>query len=119
MRSRLTFALARSAGLMLVAALLAAPIAVAPRAEAFVFWTNGDTIGRANLDGSGLDASFVSSDGGYLSGIALDASRVYWGGFNTGAIGRANLDGTKLDQNFIPDAGRYPGGVAQLPLPSL
>jgi hypothetical protein len=112
MRSRLTFALARGAGLMLVVALLAAPIAFAPRAEAFVFWTKGDTIGRANLDGSGVDASFVSSNGGYLSGIALDASRVYWGGFNTGAIGRANLDGTKVDQNFIPNAGRYPGGVA-------
>ena len=59
-----------------------------------------------------MDGSFIASDGGYLSGIALDASHVYWGNFNAGTIGRANLDGTKVEQNFIPDAGRYPGGVA-------
>jgi hypothetical protein len=59
-----------------------------------------------------VDATFIAPKGGYLSGIALDASHVYWGGFSTKTIGRAKLDGTKVDQNFIPGAGLYPGGVA-------
>ena len=50
----------RRAVLFLAALLLASP-ALAPRAEAFVFWTNsGDTIGRANLDGTGVDPSFIT-----------------------------------------------------------
>jgi virginiamycin B lyase len=98
--------------LVLTALICLASLAFASRADAFVFWTKGNTIGRANLDGSGVDASFIAPNGGYLSGIALDASHVYWGGFNTRTIGRAKLDGTKADQNFIPGAGRYPGGVA-------
>ncbi len=52
-------------GLALLAALLALPLVRAPRAEGFVYWTNTHynkppaspsySIGRANLDGSGVD----------------------------------------------------------------
>src|SRR5262245_57017630 len=114
MRGKTLTAKAASTAALVTGAVLIclASLAFAPRAEAFVFWTKGSTIGRANLDGSGVDPSFVGSDGAYLSGIALNASHVYWSVFNTGAVGRASLDGTKVDQNFIPDAGRYPGGVA-------
>ena len=103
---------------LLLAALLVAFLAVAPRADAFVFWTKLGGIGRANLDGTGVDQSFITLKGGrtVANGVAVDASHVYWShytiGATTGAIGRANLDGTKVDGTFIPDAGRHPGGVA-------
>jgi virginiamycin B lyase len=103
-----------TAALMLAALICFAPLAVVSRAEAFVFWTNvGGTIGRANLDGSGADARFITLHGGnpYPSGIALDASHVYWSDFNNGTIGRANLDGTRVNRNFIA-AGSHPGGLA-------
>ena len=96
------------------ALVLAVTLALAPRAEAYVFWTNsGDTIGRANLDGTGVDPSFITLVGAnpYLSGVAVDARHVYWSDFNTGAIGRANLDGTGVDREFITGAGPTPSGV--------
>jgi hypothetical protein len=99
---------------LLVAAVLVASPALAARADAFVFWTNlGDTIGRANLDGTGMDPSFIALVGAnpYPSGVAVDASHVYWTDFNAGAIGRANLDGTGVDQGFITGAGPMPSGV--------
>jgi virginiamycin B lyase len=86
---------------------------------AHVYWTSsdGDTgsgvIGRANLDGSGVDQGFIpgASD---CSRIAVDAAHVYWtfeDETGSGAIGRANLDGTSVDQSFIPLEGA-PCGVA-------
>ena len=97
---------------LLLAALLAAFLVLAPRAEAFVFWAGvGGDIGRANLDGTGVDKSFITLKGKALAmGVAVDASHVYWSDFNTGAIGRANLDGTGVDPRFI--TGAPPTGVA-------
>jgi virginiamycin B lyase len=106
----------------LVAALLVLSLALAPRAEAFVYWmTNpGDlpnpkstTIGRANLDGSRADQRFITTGSSAIaeSGLAIDGAHVYWTNSETGTIGRANLDGTRVDQSFIAGAGR-PIGVA-------
>jgi sugar lactone lactonase YvrE len=83
--------------------------AAAP-AEAFVYWTDLSTrtIGRANLDGTGANQSFIASP---AYGIAVDAAHVYWANFNTGAIGRANLDGTGATPSFIIGAS-FPLGVA-------
>ena len=41
-------------------ALLVLSLALAPRAEVFIYWTNGDSIGRANLDGTGLNSHFIA-----------------------------------------------------------
>jgi hypothetical protein len=114
--------------LALLAALLALPLALAPRAEAFVYWANGErcdqagctpsAIGRANLDGTGVIQRFIKFP---LSGasfpaigpqpphaIAVDAEHIYWTTAN-GVIGRASLDGTGVDHRFITRATAVPG----------
>jgi hypothetical protein len=82
-------------------------------------------IGRANLDASGLDQSFISglTD---PAGIAVDGAHIYWTEFNpatqTAEIGRANLDGWReahRQRNLVPiipeDSSPSAGG-AQLRL---
>jgi virginiamycin B lyase len=80
---------------------------------AHVYWTNSatGTIGRANLDGSGVNQNFIGGLGSGVNptgGVAVDAAHVYWA--NAQTIGRANLDGTAMNLNFIT-AGA-PDGVA-------
>ncbi len=99
----------------LIAAILALCAALAAPAEASVYWANAGngTIGRANLDGTGVDQNFITGANFPVS-VAVDASHIYWAneGFLSGTtIGRANLDGTGVDQNFITGANS-PGGVA-------
>jgi virginiamycin B lyase len=69
---------------------------------AHVYWVNGSasTIGRANLDGTGVNQNFIGGLGASY-GVAVDAAHVYWGDINTDAIGRANLDDTGIDRRFI------------------
>jgi virginiamycin B lyase len=77
----------------------------------------GTTIGRANLDGSGVNQDFIT---GALDpcGVAVDAGHIYWA--NAGgtpkdraynALGRANLDGSGVDQRFVTGANG-PCGIA-------
>jgi sugar lactone lactonase YvrE len=80
-----------------------------------LYWDNysggsGTTIGRADLDGTGIDESFISGADGPV-GVAVDAQHIYWANSNNGTIGRANLDGTDVDQGFITGVG-FPEGVA-------
>jgi hypothetical protein len=93
--------LARRAALAL-ATLAVATLALAARADAYVYWTNYDTgtIGRANLDGTGANPSFITGASN-PGGVAVDAAHVYWTYFDTDAIGRANLDGTGANPSFI------------------
>jgi virginiamycin B lyase len=96
----------------LVAALVMA--VVATPANAFVYWTNysASAIGRANLDGTGVDQSFItgaSAFGPY--GVAVDGQHIYWANSNTNVIGRANVDGSGVDQSFITGVF-YSVGVA-------
>jgi hypothetical protein len=112
--------------LALLAALLVSLFALAPRAEAYVYWTNSNAsgagsigIGRADLDGTGVRSRFIplSSPSAYLSDLALDAKHVYWAAAcvgapcTSGAIGRANLDGTGVDPTFIGGIDPDPTGV--------
>jgi virginiamycin B lyase len=101
----------RVAGLLL-AALFAMAVVLAPRAEAYVYWvgTHGGpgtiesatAIGRANLDGSGVKQDFIVLPRGFATGgLAVDDAHIYWA--NEASIGRANLDGTGADQRFISD----------------
>jgi len=113
--ARAAFRPVRIGELSLLLALLALTLTLAPRAEAFVYWINssGDAIGRSNLDGTGVDRSFITlaGKGDAIYAVAVDASHVYWadaageGFLGDGTIGRANLDGTGVDPSFISDAG--------------
>jgi hypothetical protein len=108
----------RLAAALLLAALLALALTLAPRAEAYVYWVNSggegeiDTIARASLYGRDIDESFIIDPGwdGGACGLAVDASHIYWGhipfrgtSFPLTAIWRANLDGSGRDQTFIRD----------------
>ena len=77
-----------------------------------LYWTkfNANTIGRANLDGTGADESFITGASG-PRGVAADGSHLYWTNLNAGRIGRANLDGTGANQSFITGA-TFPSGIA-------
>ena len=60
-------------------------------------------IGRANLDGTGVDESFITTPDIPL-GLAVDADNLYWTSWTTypqGAIGRADLNGTGVNGEFI------------------
>jgi hypothetical protein len=77
-----------------------------------VYWTEllHQSIGRANLDGTGADDDFIDGPDN-PTGIAVDAGHLYWSNFVSNAIGRADLpDGTNVDQSFIGAAG--PEGIA-------
>jgi uncharacterized repeat protein (TIGR02543 family) len=73
-------------------------------ATGYLYWGHGSAIGRASLDGTGVNKSFIST-GGSPVGVAVDASYIYWMRINwspdSASIGRANLDGTGVNQNFI------------------
>ncbi len=75
----------------------------AAQANAYVYWsTEGTTLGQANLDGTGVNQSFVTG-ATFSLGVAVDSQYIYWVN-NSGSIGRANLDGTGTpNQSFITD----------------
>jgi virginiamycin B lyase len=69
-----------------------------------VYWaqTLSDTIGRAGVDGSDVNQSFIVLAAGSLPhDVAVDSSHVYWTSGFSGSIGRADLDGQNVDPNFI------------------
>ena len=105
---------------LLLSALLAVTLALASRAEAYVYWTNPGAIGRANVDGTGVDENFITGAGVPLpapfndsnpDGVAVNSTHLYWvssgvrlsGGMlrQTLTIGRANLDGTAPNYSLI------------------
>ena len=101
---------------LLFAALLALALALAQRAEAYVYWTDRENglIGRANLDGTGVDHSFITGTGNPHE-AAVNSTHVYWvNGQPAGyTIGRANLDGTEANPRFIADVDvDFGSGVA-------
>ncbi len=85
-------------------------LTIAPLADAYVYWTNssGASIGRAELDGSGENPSFITTLG-FPEAIAVDEGHIYWTNA-TNAIGRAAIDGTGIEHAFI--TGDEVDGVA-------
>lgn len=77
---------------------------------AHVYWTDrvSGSIGRANIDGSGVNQSLVTgiTEAG---GVAVDPGRLYWVDSVDG-VGRANLDGSGVSPNHI-GVGRGPLAV--------
>ena len=75
---------------------------LAARADAFVYWSNNMTLGRSNLDGSGVNQSLLGIGLGAW-GVAVDGQHIYWASGGD-AIARANLDGSGVDPTFITGA---------------
>jgi len=87
--------------------LLVAPLAVlallcvAAPAQAYIYWgtvINGysGTIGRANLDGTGVNQSFITTAGG-LVGVAVDGAHIYWTNYgNDTTVARTSTARTSL-----------------------
>ena len=81
--------------------------------SAHIYWANSGgmgatrqpgTIGRANLDGSGVNPQFITAVSDPAA-VAVDSSYVYWANYLSGTIGRASLDGSAADENFIRNTG--------------
>ena len=101
---------------LLIASLISWSLAPAARAQGHIYWAWGTSINpfdpapsgvdRANLDGTGVDQSFINFHGNPIA-IAVDGAHIYW--LNTdiraSTIGRANLDGTGVEPSFIPGVG--------------
>jgi hypothetical protein len=81
---------------------LTAPTAVAV-ADGHVYWTTGmlpdHSIGRANLDGSGADPSWLDV-GSHPGPLAVSGGRLYW--TDATGLSRANFDGTQLETGVGP-----------------
>jgi hypothetical protein len=73
----------------------------APRADAYIYWSQFNSLGRANLDASALKTNFITGAGSNVRGVAVDADHIYWANPGSQTIGRANLDGTGVDSSFI------------------
>ena len=91
----------------------------------YVYWTNyvykesaGGTIGRAKLDGTGVNQSFLGGDLGDFNpaGVTVAAGHIYWSNTcmnssDRNTIGRANLDGTGVNRSLISGANNPIGLV--------
>lgn len=78
-----------------------------------LYFVNHQSIGRANLDGSGANPDFITGANNPTE-IAVDGTYIYWAnagaGSDSGSIGRARLDGSGVDQTFI--SGRDVNGAS-------
>lgn len=68
-------------------------------------------IARANLDGSGVNQTFVTG-GSNPQMPAVSATHLYWVNKNAQSVGRAELGGGNVQQSFIPTKCAEPVGVA-------
>lgn len=86
--------------------------------SAHIYWiSNSDphAIGRANLDGSNADSSFIelSGDDSPTHALAVAGGHIYWD--SQSGIGRADVDGSNVDPAFITginDDHSVHGGIA-------
>ena len=77
----------------------------------YIYFTNFEwqssglgTVGRANLNGTGANQTFIEGASGPAD-VSVDDDYVYWANSGSNSIGRANLDGTAVNQNFITGNG--------------
>jgi virginiamycin B lyase len=104
-----------AASVSLLSLALILTLTLAARADAFIYWANlapvPGTIGRANVDGTGADQSFITTGVKAPAGVASDGTYVYWANSGTNSIGRAFANGAEPNPKFITGA-LVPEGVA-------
>jgi hypothetical protein len=66
-----------------------------------VYWSWSGGIGRANVNGTEVEPSFIKPSG-YIGGVAVMGQHIYWAG-PEGNIGRANVNGTEVEPQFIKE----------------
>ena len=83
----------------------------AAQAGAFIYWADfqGQAIGRAANEGSGVEVGFIHTSAGPIA-VSVDSAHIYWANENSGSIGRANIDGSGVDNSFITGLSQ-PSGV--------
>ena len=68
----------------------------------YLYWTDLGNIARANLDGTGIERSFLPLSDDTANWVVTDNRHLYFANEATiYGIGRANLDGTGLNQKLI------------------
>ncbi len=78
----------------------------------YLFWANGNYVGRSYLDGTGANAQFINTGGSAFGSLVVDDDFVYWAG-SQGVIGRAGADGSNPNLSFInPGANGYIDNLA-------
>jgi hypothetical protein len=84
-----------------------------------LYWEDGDGIGRANLDGTGITRHLIPVGEQTSCGtVAADRNYVYWtvglasSPWAGGEVARAGRDGTGVDQSFITLTPHVPQCVA-------
>jgi hypothetical protein len=106
-----------TAGLVLSVALASTGVPAATAAggsapQIFYSDPGADSIGGSNLDGTGVDNTFITGASGLQEMTAVNGY-LYWANGTTKTIGRANLDGSGVNQSFISTGGANgPVGVA-------
>jgi virginiamycin B lyase len=88
--------------------------AIAAQAGAAIYWVNGDSIGRMNLDGTNPSPGLVFDYRNPIfggCGLAVDGSHLYWAARGGNVIGRSSLEGQDREYAFITGANA-PCGVA-------
>jgi len=81
---------------------------------AYIYWPpeSASTIGRANLDGSGVDNEFVKTEVSPCD-VATNGKYVYWtGGEGVSFVGRAKVSNPVPEDHFIETADDLVCGVA-------
>ncbi len=94
-------------------------LAFAVQAHAAIYWNEGTQLGRVNLDGSGLEPSFIqfpsppaSVNPDACSALTLGGPYIYWIDPFNNAIGRAQRDGSDPDFTLISNVSRGACGIA-------
>ncbi len=107
-----------------LAAAVTALFAVVPAAEAYIYWGHfayQKGVGRAALDRSGANESFIpAAPGQYANsrGVASDGTNVFWGAddpYQAARVGRAAVDGSNPNYSFTGATGFTITGMALSP----
>src|ERR1700744_200488 len=81
-------------------------------AHDYLYWADGaGVIGRADLSGSGVDQSFISTGDTFPYTVTVSSGYLYWANSVSGTIGRAAIDGTGVTERFITGASKPVGVV--------